>query len=106
MSCAKTAEPIQTPLRVLTLVDPTKHVFDGGAHWCNVANTIESFMCGGDAAFLSSYLDYRYLFVVNEEGEKGQMCRDGVTEGTGVYVGHIPRVGLIVRGVVIVSSFL
>jgi len=27
----------------------------GGAHWRNLANAIESFMFGGDAALLSNY---------------------------------------------------
>jgi len=29
-----------------------------GAHWRNLANTIESSMCGGYAAFLSNYFDH------------------------------------------------
>jgi len=27
-----------------------KHALDGGAHWRNLANTVESLMCGGNAA--------------------------------------------------------
>ena len=34
---------------------PRKHVFDGGAHWRYLANTIEPSMCGSDVAFLSNY---------------------------------------------------
>jgi len=29
-----------------------------GIIWCNLANTIEPSMCGGDAAFLSNYFDH------------------------------------------------
>ena len=29
-----------------------------GAHWRNLANTIESSICCGDAAFLSNYFDH------------------------------------------------
>jgi len=29
-----------------------------GAHYRNLANTIELSMCGGDAAFLSNYFDH------------------------------------------------
>ena len=29
---------------------PRKHVLGGGEHWCNLANTTELSMCGGDAA--------------------------------------------------------
>jgi len=36
-------------------------VLDGGAHWLNLANTTEPFMCGGDAAFLSNYSDHLLL---------------------------------------------
>jgi len=32
-----------------------------GAHWHNVANTIEPSVCGGDAAFLSNYFDHLLL---------------------------------------------
>ena len=34
----------------------------GGAHWRNLANTTESSMCGGDAAFLSNYFDHLSSF--------------------------------------------
>jgi len=31
-----------------------------GAHWHNLANTIEAPMCCGDAAFLSNYFDHLF----------------------------------------------
>ena len=31
-------------------------MLDGDAHWCHLANTIESSMCGGDAAFFVELL--------------------------------------------------
>ena len=33
-----------------------------GAHWRNLANTYEPFMCAGDAALLSNYFDHLLLF--------------------------------------------
>ena len=30
---------------------PGKHVLDRGAHWHNLANTIEQVMCGSNAVF-------------------------------------------------------
>ena len=48
MSCAKTAEPIEMPFGIWTRVGPTKHVLMG-AHWRNLANTIEPSMHSGDA---------------------------------------------------------
>jgi len=63
VSCsAKTAEPIDMPFEMWTQVGPRKHVLDGGAHWRHLANTTEPSMCGGDAAFLSNYLDHLLLF--------------------------------------------
>jgi len=44
------AEPIEMLFGIWTYVDPRKHVFSGGAHWCHLANTIEPSMCSGDAA--------------------------------------------------------
>ena len=58
MSCAKTAEPIEMPFGIWTRVNPRKHVLDGSAIWCDLANTIEASMCGGDAALLSDYFDH------------------------------------------------
>jgi len=49
---AKTAEPIEVPFGLWSRVGPRKHVLDwGSALWRNLANTIESSMCGDDAAF-------------------------------------------------------
>jgi len=45
-------------------VGPQKHVLEWGAHWRRLANTTEPSMCGGDAAFLSSYFDH--LLVLSE----------------------------------------
>jgi len=39
-------------------VGARNHVLDGSAHWRNLANTIEPFMCGGDAEFFSNYFDH------------------------------------------------
>jgi len=51
------------PFRLRTQVDPGKHVLDAGAHWRNLANTIEPSICGGDAALrqitLTTCLNYR-----------------------------------------------
>jgi len=63
VSPAKTAEPIEMPFGMWTRVGPRKYVLEkwgswGGAHWRNLANTIEPLMCGGDAACLSNYLDH------------------------------------------------
>jgi len=35
----------------------------GGAYWRNLAKTVEPSMCGGDAAFLSSYFDHLLLLL-------------------------------------------
>jgi len=58
-SPGKTAEQIEMSFRLLT-----QHVLDGGAHWRNLANTIEPSMCGGDAAVLSNYFDGLLLYMV------------------------------------------
>jgi len=40
-------------------VSPRKNdVLDRSAHWRHLANTIEPFICYGDAAFLSNYTDH------------------------------------------------
>jgi len=41
---------------MLSRVDSANHVLDGGAHWCNLANTIESSVCGGDTVFFIKLL--------------------------------------------------
>ena len=58
VSPAKTAEPIEMPFGLWTLVGPRKHVLDGDAHWRHLTNMIEPSMCDGDAAFLSDYFDH------------------------------------------------
>jgi len=35
-----------------------------GAQWCNLANTVEPPICGGDAAFFSNYFDHLLLLLV------------------------------------------
>ena len=60
VSPAKTAEPIEMPFDISTRVGPRKHVLDGDAHWHNLANTIEPFMCGGDAALCQITLTTYY----------------------------------------------
>ena len=72
MSCAKTAEPIEIPFGLWTWVVPRKHLLDGDAHWCLLSNTIESSMCGGDAAFLLNYFDH--LFTVQTDKCKTRSC--------------------------------
>ena len=58
--CAKTAEPIELSFGLWTLVGRRTHKFNhisqvmpvcphGRAHWRHLANTIEPFVCGGDA---------------------------------------------------------
>jgi len=64
MSLAETVEPITMPFGLWTWVCPRKHVLDGSAHWHYLANTIESTMCGGDAAFLSNYFDHLFCICV------------------------------------------
>jgi len=61
VSCAKMAEPIEIPFGLWTWVGPRKHMLHGvhiGAIW----RIREPSICGGDAAFLSNYLDH--LFTV------------------------------------------
>jgi len=50
VSCAKTAKPLEMPFQTWTRVGPMKHVHEG-AHWLNLANTVEQSIYGGDAAF-------------------------------------------------------
>jgi len=35
-----------------------KYMLHGGAHWRHLANTIERYVCGDYAAFLSNYFDH------------------------------------------------
>ena len=64
MNCAKIAEPIEMPFGMWTRVGPRKNVFDGGAHYHNLSNTIQPSACGGDAAFLPNYFDLLLLMGV------------------------------------------
>jgi len=54
------AKSIEMLFGLWTLVGPRKHVLDGDAHWCHLANTVEPSMCGGDAVFLSNYFDHLF----------------------------------------------
>jgi len=60
VSCARTAEPIDLPFGLWTPVGRRKHKFSRirhvapmcvheKAHWRHLANTVEPFVCGGDA---------------------------------------------------------
>ena len=57
MSGAKTAEPVEMPFGLWTRVGPKKRVLGGVVDWRHLVNTVEPSMCGGDAAFSSSYFD-------------------------------------------------
>ena len=57
VSPTKTAEPIKMSFGMWIHVRPRKYLLDGGALWRNLVNTIEPYMCCGDAAFLSKYFD-------------------------------------------------
>jgi len=41
VSCAKTTEPIEMSFVMWPQMGSRKHLLDGGAHWCNMSNTIE-----------------------------------------------------------------
>jgi len=64
VSPANTAEPIETPFGLWNRVAPRNHVLDNvhSAHWRNLANTYEPFMCAGDAAFCQITLTTCYHF--------------------------------------------
>ena len=57
----KTAELIEMPLSLWTLV-LRNHVLDGGAHWRHLANMIEPFVCGSDAAVLQMIDHFFHFF--------------------------------------------
>ena len=48
---AKTAEPIEMSFGMSTRLRQRKHVLEVVAHWRNLANANEPFMCGSDVAF-------------------------------------------------------
>ena len=60
MSPVKTAEPIKMSFGTWTRVGPRKHVLDRGAHWRNLANTIQPSLCSRVVAFLSNYFDHLF----------------------------------------------
>jgi len=73
VSCVKTSEPIDLPLRLWTRVDRKKHKFNhirqvapvcphGRAHWWHLANTAEPSVCGGDAVFCQITLITCYFY--------------------------------------------
>jgi len=41
-----------------TRVVPSKQVLDGGTQWRHLANTVELYIRGGDATFLSNYFEH------------------------------------------------
>jgi len=68
VSCAKTAERIETLFGLWIWVGPRKHVLHG-AHWCHLANTVELPVCGGNAALcqislITCYWYWYYYFVM------------------------------------------
>jgi len=71
VSSAKTAEPIEIPFQLWTLVGPRNHVLDEDAHWRHLANVVEPSVCGGDAAFLSNY--FEHVFAVTFATSSSEM---------------------------------
>ena len=49
---ANTAEPIEMPFGLWTHLGLRNHVLDGDAHWRHLADTIETSVCGSNAALL------------------------------------------------------
>jgi len=49
-----------------------------GAHWRNLANTIESFLCGGDAPYVKNYFDHLLFLLLLLR--KCSDCSDTVAE--------------------------
>jgi len=62
VSCAKTAELIEMPFGMWSLVGARKYVLDvaGGTRWHYLVNIIEPSMCGGDAALCQTTLTTCY----------------------------------------------
>ena len=60
VSCAK--KWLNRPISRLGCVDSgsKESCVTLGARWRHLANTLEKSMCGGDAAFLSNYVDYLF----------------------------------------------
>jgi len=55
----KKAEPIEMPFGIWTGLG--KNVLNESAHWRNLMNTIDPYVCGDDATFLSNYSDRLFL---------------------------------------------
>jgi len=68
VTCAKTAEPIEMSFGIWTRVGQRNHVL--GGLQCNLANTKEPSMCGGDTACdqitLTTCLPLSHLYVFND----------------------------------------
>jgi len=67
------------PFGISTRAGPRKHVLDEGAHWRNLANTIEPSMCGGDAAFLLNYFDQVLFLNMKRNLEKYKLFMQTLT---------------------------
>ena len=61
VSHAKTAEPIQMPFGLWTLVAEGSMCYMG-AHWRHLANTTEPSVCGGDAALCQIIMTTCYYY--------------------------------------------
>jgi len=59
---AKTAEPIELPFGIWTPAGPRKHVLGEDAYWRHMTNTVEPFMCGGDAVCYKTTLTTCLLY--------------------------------------------
>jgi len=59
VSCAKLAEPIDIPFGLWTRLGPRKHMLYG-VHIDAIWRIREPSICGGDAAFLSNYVDHLF----------------------------------------------
>ena len=70
MTCAKTAVLIEMQSEMLSWIGPGNHVLDldGGTHWRNLPNTIESSVCGGDAALCHIISTTCYNYCCNRTG--------------------------------------
>ena len=81
------AEPVEMPFRLWTRVCPEKHVLHEGAHWHNLANTVEPSMFGGRA---KTAAPIEMSFEVFTRVVKRNHVLDGVQ--------IVPRQGAIFRG--------
>jgi len=73
VSCAKTAEPFEMPFWKWTQVSPWNHELGVGGNWQNLANMIESPVCGGDAAScqitLTTHLHFGCQWLIGSSGK-------------------------------------